>query len=169
MKKLMIICIFSCSTAFAETTVFGLELGKTTEKELKEMYPVKDEGLNKWNEGGMYSIPIKSINFEGLQSVLTIFSVESRLVAVLAKFEKGKFDYLKQALDSKYSLIESDLPLVGNKFIAYRDGSTEIFLDSPHMGFQLELDYYNKEFLSSAHEQIIDRKRQKQVAEQSQL
>ena len=78
-----ILFIFGCLPTFAETTIFSLELGKTSEGEMKEKYRVSSLGINKWNNGNMYSIPTQSINFSGLNEVQVIFNKENILVGVL--------------------------------------------------------------------------------------
>ena len=55
MKKLFSIILLSLSSiAFADPIVFKMELGKTTESEVKEMYRLIDDGVNYYSNGNQY-------------------------------------------------------------------------------------------------------------------
>lgn len=154
---------------FADPSIFGLELGKTTEQQLKAMYDVQPKGMNKYSSGNMYSVPESSIDFDGLQEVTTIFDRKGVLIAVLTNFPKSKFSYLNQAIGGKYKLIDQNIPFVGNKSVIYRDGATEISLDAPHMSFTMSMNYIRDDFMRTYNEQSEAEKRQKQASESSQL
>jgi hypothetical protein len=97
-KEIALALAVISSTASADPTVFGMEMGKMTEQDLMAMYNVKHEGKNKYSNGNMYSVPASSIDFDGLKEVTTIFNPEGTLVAVLTTLPKTKFDYLNKAL-----------------------------------------------------------------------
>jgi hypothetical protein len=139
--------LFTASLVHADPTVFKMQLGQTTEAELKKMYKVSHEGTNKYSFGNMYSVPTSSIDFEGLQEVTAIFNEQGVLVAVLTKLPKRKFDYLNSALSGKYKLVNKNIPFVGNKSVKYADGNTEITLDAPHMSFDMSMNYITQELL----------------------
>lgn len=170
MKKgiILAVSLFS-SIAFADPIVFGLQIGKTTEAELKKLYKVSSTGTNKYNKGNMYSIPVSSINFEGLQEVTTIFDANGTLAAVLTTLPKGKFEYLNGVLKGKYKLVNQVIPFVGNKSAKYRDGSTEITLDAPHMSFEMSMNYINDDLNKAFSKQSEAEKAQKKNKEASQL
>ena len=170
MKKgiTLVIALFS-SSVFADPTVFGMELGKMTEKELKSKYTVNHTGTNKYSNGNMYSVPVSSINFDGLKEVTTIFSKDGKLIAVLTTLPKSKFDYLNKALTGKYKLVSKQNPFVGNKKATYRNGATEISLDAPHMSFDMSMNYVNDELMRAFNRQSQAEKRKKQDNESSQL
>lgn len=157
------------SSAFADPTIFGMELGAMTEKDLKAKYNVSHTGTNKYSSGNMYSIPVSSIDFQGLKEVTTIFSSDGKLVAVLTTLPKNKFDYLNQALSGKYKLVNQKVPFVGNKAATYRDGATEITLEAPHMSFDISMNYINDELMRAFKQQSEAEARQKQQNEASQL
>lgn len=170
MKKgiALAISLFS-SSVFADPTIFGMELGKMTEKDLKAKYNVSHTGTNKYSSGNMYSVPTSSIDFQGLKEVTTIFSTEGKLVAVLTTLPKSKFDYLNQALSGKYKLVNQQIPFVGNKSATYRDGATEITLEAPHMSFDMSMNYINDDLMRAFKQQSEAEARQKKQNEASQL
>ena len=47
---------------FADPTVFKMELGKTTESEVKEMYSTTLNGVNIYTDGNQYYIDTKEID-----------------------------------------------------------------------------------------------------------
>ena len=170
MKKgiALAIALFS-SAASADPTIFNLELGKTTEAQLKSMYSAQHTGVNKYSDGNMYSVPTSAINFDGLQTVTTIFDKGGVLIAVLTTFPKSKFDYLNQALGGKYKQVSQNIPFVGNKSATYRDGGTEITLEAPHMSFEMTMNYIRDDLMRAFNQQSEAEKRQKQQSEASQL
>src|SRR3990167_10281849 len=91
MKKgiALAISLFS-SIAFADPTIFNMELGKTTESHLKSMYNVQHTGTNKYSNGNMYSVPASDINFDGLQKITTIFDTKGVLIAVLTTLPRSE-------------------------------------------------------------------------------
>ncbi|OOE49069.1 hypothetical protein BZG12_16260 [Salinivibrio kushneri] len=146
-----------------------MELGAMKEKDLKAKYNVTHTGTNKYSSGNMYSIPVSSIDFQGLKEVTTIFSSDGKLVGVLTTLPKNKFDYLNKALSGKYKLVNQKIPFVGNKAATYRDGATEITLEAPHMSFDMSMNYINDELMRAFKQQSEAEARQKQKNEASQL
>ncbi len=170
MKKGIVLALSLISTlAVADPTIFGMELGKTTEKELKSLYNVKHTGMNKYSNGNMYSVPAGNIAFDGLQGVTTIFDTDEVLVAVLTEFPKSKFGYLNKAIGGKYQLVSQKIPFVGNKTATYRDGTTEITLNAPHMNFKMSMNYIRDDLLRAFNNQNEAEKKEKASSESSQL
>lgn len=172
MKMTMTIALASAilaPSAFADPTVFNMELGRTTESEVKSMYSVQHSGTNKYTNGNMYEIHSSEINFEGLQEVSTIFNSEGTLVAVLAKFPKGKFEYLNQIMSQKYKRVRHEVPFVGNKSATYLDGETEITLSAPHLSFEMSMNYIHLELKREYERQVADERNQQKKNESQQL
>lgn len=156
--------------SFADPTVFGLTLGKTTEKEASDLYNGHSSlGENIYSHGNMYNIPVKDIPFDGLKEVTTIFDENGLLVAVLAKFPKEKFNYINSSLKQKYKLISQQIPFVGNKFTKYSNGGTQILLDAPHLSFEMTLSYLRTDFYNDYKKQISVEEQKKSAAEKNQL
>lgn len=157
------------SILFADPVIFGMELGKTTESEIKSSYAASYQGMNKYSQGNMYSIPTSKIDFDGLQEVTTVFNQKGELIAVLTTLPKSKFDYIKNALDGKYKRVSQKIPFVGNKSVTYRDGSTEIELNAPHMSFEMSMNYIQDELMTSFNRQSKAEEEQKRSRDASQL
>ncbi|MEN2901169.1 hypothetical protein NJNGDCLN_02839 [Mannheimia haemolytica] len=49
-----------------------MELGKTTETDVKEMYNLEPEGVNKYSKGNQYFIDPTQLDLEDLKSTLII-------------------------------------------------------------------------------------------------
>jgi hypothetical protein len=170
MKKIIGFTIFLLSSVnFSGLTVFEMELGKTTETQLKSMYNIQKTGINKYSGSNKYSVPISAINFNGLKEVTTTFNDKGVLVAVYAIFRKEKFDYLKQVLDDKYLFINKNIPFVGDKSITYKEGDVTITLDSPHIGFSTTILYIMDDFMTILHQGIETENQQRLRKESSQL
>ena len=142
--------------AFADPTVFKMELGKTTEQEVKEMYSLQQDGINSYSDGNQYYINHREIDFDGLKATLVIFDKQGVLVGVLSTLQEvdpmkhGTFSRLYDILNSKYKLVKKERPFVGDQFAKFKDGKTEITLNAPHMGhFEVRLDYIRSELLEN--------------------
>jgi len=170
MKKIIALAsAIIASSALADPSVFNMELGKTTESELRSMYSTQHTGVNKYTNGNMYELRSTEINFEGLQKVSTIFNGDETLVAVLTTFPKAKFEYLNQILSQKYKRVSQEVPFVGNKSATYLDGETEITLSAPHLSFEMTMNYIRQELKNEYERQIADERNQKKKNETNQL
>lgn len=148
MKKLLFILtlIFS-SFLYANPAPFGLEINKTTLKQVEEKYNLIENGTNYYSKGAMYYINTDDLSLDGLKSVLLIFSEKDELLlAVIAQFNRNKFDSLNKNLSGKYKLVKKEIPFVGNKYVKYKDDQSFIELSSPHMSFDLEVTYILMDF-----------------------
>lgn len=147
MNKL-IIALFLCLsfTANADPAPFGLEIGKATVNDVKKKYKSEYTGNNKYSHGDMYSLDINEIGIDGLQSATAIFDKRKKLVAILTKFPKLKFDYLFSTMNQKYKVSSKNIPFVGNKSANFKNGKTTIFLDAPHLSFEMTMNYVNNDF-----------------------
>lgn len=81
-------------TSYADPAPFGLEIRKSTVSDVKKKYKAEYKGSNKYSNGDMYSLDTNVIGIEGLQSATAIFDQNNKLIAILTKFPKHKFDYL---------------------------------------------------------------------------
>jgi hypothetical protein len=161
--------LLSSATAWADPAPFGLEIGKTTIKEMKEKYKTTSAGQNKYSGGDMYSIDPSQIDFEGLQEVTTIFSKEGQLLAVLTQLPKDKFEYLYESMGKKYKLVSKEIPFVGNKSAKFINGNTEITLDAPHLSFEMKMNYISKDLQKAFEAQRATENANKKSKESSQL
>lgn len=170
MKKGIFIAISLFSlAAYADPSIFNMELGQTTENQLKSLYNVEHIGTSKYSKGNMYSIPASSIRFDGLEKVTAIFDKKGVLIAVLTTFPKSKFNYLNKTLGGKYKRVSQNTPRVGNKSATYQDGGTKIMLDAPHLSFSMSMNYARDDFIRAVNKQDEIEKRTKQQHEASQL
>lgn len=170
MKKIVIATLLLLAlpmVATADPAPFGLEIGKATIKDVKAKYSAQKTGISKYSGGEMYDI--SGINFDGLQKATVIFSREGKLLAVLTTMPKSKFDSLLSSLSNKYQLVSKQIPFVGNKSAKLVDGNTEITLDAPHLSFQMEMNYINKDLWKAYKAQSNKEREQKKKSEQSQL
>lgn len=151
---LTLLIIISCSKIFAEPNPFGLEINKSTYKDVKKKYSGRFVGINKFSGGKMYDIYCNQINIDGLKEISTIFSKEGKLLAILTTFNKNKYDSLMSSLSQKYKLISKKDAFVGNKHATFKSDNTLIELNAPHMSFNLYLRYihedFNKQFLNTS-------------------
>ena len=169
-KILVILTVLLVPTiVLADPSPFGLEIGRTTIKDLKAKYRCQSSGINQYSGGEMYDIMASEITFDGLATCRVIFSKDGKLLAVLTTLPKTKFDYLLSTLKSKYRLVKSTVPFVGDKSAKFIDGNTEVTLDAPHLNFTMEMNYINKDLMKSFKAQSSREQQKKTQKEASQL
>lgn len=170
MKRVVLAVLLALPmVASADPAPFGLEIGKATIKDVKAKYGAQKTGMNKYSNGEMYDLDVSGIDFDGLQKATVVFGQDGKLLAVLTTLPKSKFDYLLSGLSNKYKLISKQIPFVGNKLARLVDGNTEITLDAPHLSFEMEMNYINKDLWKSYKDQSNQERQQKQKGEQSKL
>ena len=145
MKKILICCCSVICFSLANPTPFGLEISKATFSDVIDKYPsIKEAGTNKYTEGRMIYLNPNQLDFDGLKDALLVFTKENKLSAVILTLPKNKFDELYKTLNDKYKLVSKEIPFVGDKNAKFINDNTEITLNSPHLSFDLELTYADK-------------------------
>lgn len=154
------------ASAYADTTVFGMTLGKSTLDDFKKEYPlaVKKEVFGLTDEV-IYSVPINEINFDGLKSEHVIFNQGNKLTAIILKIDKRRFDEIHALLSKKYKVSKKDVPFVGDRFVKYKSGEDVIGLNSPHLSFEMTLVYAERKFMDVFHQREIEENRKKDADE----
>lgn len=155
--------------ASADPAPFGLEIGKTEIKDVKSKYGAKRTGTNDYSKGEMYELDVGDLGFQGLKRCTAIFDKDGKLAAILATLSKNRFDELFKTLRGKYELHSSEIPFVGNKSAQFRDGSTRIMLDAPHMSFDMEMSYVRNDLWRAYQEKSRQGERKKKQKEAAQL
>lgn len=143
---LFLLCIINCSNSFAEPAPFGLEINRSTYEEVKEKYHGSYDGINEYSRGKMYNIDFRQISIDGIKSMLAIFHQDTRLLALVVKFDKNKYDSIVDSLSKKYKLISKQGALVGDKSARFQSDNTIIEVRAPHMSFHLLITYIDKDF-----------------------
>ena len=155
--------------SLADPTVFGLQLGKTTEKDFRDIYESKKIGVSKFNGGTVYEIKQGELDYEGIYQPFVIFDRKGILHHFQAKLESDLFKDLREILDEKYTVESTDPPRdhidinvrFPDKYVRYRDGKTTIVLVDPIIGL-VRLIYSRDEFQSlmkAKQDEEIEKKR----------
>lgn len=170
MKQIIIILIICLSLSVsADPSPFGLEIGKATVNDLKKKYKYKFANKNLYSGGDMYSIDVNSIGIEGLQKATAIFSKDETLLAIFTTFPKHKFEYLYGMLSKKYKLQNKNIPFVGNRSAKFVEGRSTILIDSPHLSFDLSMNYIDNNFIKTYLEKSNKDQQRKKKSDGSKL
>ncbi len=133
---------------YADTSAFGMTLGKTTIDELtKEYQSAVKEGISEWTDGAIYSIPVNALDFEGVKGDYVVFTQDGKLTAITINLDKERFNKIHEMLAKKYKVAQKNIPFVGNKFVRYTNGDDVIELNAPHLSFEMNLLYAEKKFM----------------------
>ncbi|MBT3717766.1 MAG: hypothetical protein HON68_02005 [Gammaproteobacteria bacterium] len=153
--SILLLSLMSTSS-FAGTTIFGMELGELSTDQLKKMFPATYIGVNRFTEGKMYSIPVKSVGVSGLKRLKTVFNKDRKLVGVLAVMSKSRFNQITQELNSQYKMVRQNIPYVGRRDVKFVDGPTEILLEAPSTSSEMSVNYIlKKEVLFTSIEAML--------------
>lgn len=161
--------LLAATLIHADPAPFGMQIGKATVADVKAKYSINQAGMNKYSNGAMYELDPSELSMEGLHSSTIVFGSDGKLQAVLSTFSKDKFDYLFGTLKKKYKLVNSSIPFVGNKYAKFIDGNTEITLNAPHMSFEMDMNYVDKNLMKKFKQQTANEQQQKKNKEASQL
>lgn len=164
-----VLALIFTSYAHADPAPFGLEIGKTTISEMKKQYRATKTGVNKYTNGQMFSLNTAQLGFDGLKEATIIFDDKDKVSAILLSFPKQRFDTLHQSLRSKYHVVSSQIPFVGNKKVVMKNGKTEITLNAPHMSFDMDLNYISQSMMRKFEKMQALEAQKKRQSEQSKL
>ncbi|EAA4084352.1 hypothetical protein DO628_20860 [Salmonella enterica subsp. salamae] len=147
MSGALVLALLSPLT-YADTSAFGMTLGKTTLDAFMKDYPsAVKEGISEWTDGEIYSIPAGVLNFDGLKGDYVIFTQDGKLTAITINLDKERFNKIHEMLAKKYKVAQKNIPFVGNKLVRYTNGDDVIELNAPHLSFEMNLLYAEKKFM----------------------
>lgn len=177
MKKIVLAALLAFPMlAFADSVVFGLEMGKATIEELTGRYNTKKLGINKYTKGEMYSMKVDKNPKKGelkLTSAVAVFSQDGNLVAILVNLPASEYNFaFETALDNftivpnphkfgtfEWMLEDQSMSADQAKFI---DGNTQIMLFRKKFGKKMEMNFVQKDVWQSFRE---DQKKQLEARE----
>ncbi|USR67155.1 hypothetical protein NFC79_21255 (plasmid) [Providencia stuartii] len=154
--------LFVSFFSFAEVSVIGIMINKAMKEDVERNYHIESKN------GDLWELSRNEIQIEGVKKVEVIF--ESDYVkAVWLTVDKGKFDYFFEALKGKYSLIKKDIPFVGNKYATFEKNGIAMWINAPHMSFEMDVVYMDKKYKNKREEIIKESKENKKTKELEQL
>jgi len=148
MKKVCLAFLFFifANPAFADTTAFGMTLGKTTESEARKMYSLKLAGTNKHSRGNMYLV-LNSNVMADLKSLMFVFDGRGSLMAIQAVFPNRKRKEIFDSLSKKYKLVYNRNDF-GDRLAGFDGGDTEIDMRTLANDSDTTLLYSHKLFVA---------------------
>lgn len=160
------------SVAHANTSVIGLEIGKSTIEDVKSKYKINYSNPDASEWVIPYVIEPSDINIEGLNKVVALIKKDDgKLSGVVMIFNKSisRFDELADSLQKKYKVTSVERPHVGDAHVYLQDGDTLIELEAPHMSFIMTLSYIDKNVREAAERKSNQEAQQKKQAEEDLL
>lgn len=171
LRRTVVLSCLALSTALAHAEVapFGLAVGSATIRDVHAQLGsdtrLEDNGFNKWSDGPMLLSNGTGLGIEGLQNALFIFDTKETLVGVVLTLPKSRFDAITAHLKSKYKLVSSQIPPVGNKSATFREDAITIETVAPHLSFEMEVRYFHKTFTQAYTQRSQEEKTRKQQVE----
>ena len=147
--KFIKLCILAIAFLYAQTAMatkpFGLDIGNATLDDIKKSHKGKVTGVSRWTDGPIYTLDVEAIEFSGLLEALAIFNEDKLLIGLGLQFRKDRFDAINKMFAEDLELQTSNIPFVGDKYVAYKDNDITVELRSPHMSFQMDVFYETSE------------------------
>jgi hypothetical protein len=126
----LLLCLIS-PFAHAETTLFGLTLGKTTVSELQQRYNTTQHN-SKYEGWNSYSVPVNEIPAltNNATEVSFPFTNDGILGGVWITYSRSEatFELLKQELDQKYPSVPAGYTITGGLVVKYKNSEVDILL-----------------------------------------
>ena len=169
LKTILAALLLLTALIHADPAPFGLEIGKASVADVKAKYSTTYTGINKYSNGDVYDLDVSELSLDGLESATVIFGADGKLQGVFCSLPKEKFRYLFGSLKSKYKLINSNIPFVGDSSAKFMDGNTEITLNAPHMSFKMDMAYIDKNLVKKFKQQSSNEQQNKKKKEAAQL
>lgn len=169
LKTILAALLLASTILQADPSPFGLEIGKSTLNMMKEKYASNYVGTHNLTQGEVYDLDPSELGIDGMQSARVIYDKNGKLMAVFTTFPNGKFQYLFGQMKSKYKLVSSNIPFVGDTSAKFTNGNTEIQLVAPHMSFDMEMNYVDKNLIKAAKQKSSNDAQRKSKNEASQL
>lgn len=168
---LLFTALSASALTHAGTQVLGFEMGVTTidqlKRELSKKTKVELSGTNKYSGGDMIKTDGAAYEIEGLTSVVYIFDNQNKLAGVIMDMGKHRFDSIFQFLNGKYKVVKQQRPFVGDQYARFRPADAFIEMDSPHMGFNMEVRYIRNDLMQKFNAQTEAEAAEKKKAEAS--
>lgn len=142
---LLLLSILSVN-AIANPSIANLKVGFTTESEMQTLYQAEETDPSPYSKGKVYIIPAKELGIQKLDKVTAIFDEHEILSAVHLYIHKTHFEYFNDILDKKYKVISEKIPWVGSSHVLYEQDDAVIFLNAPHMNFEMTISYMTVDF-----------------------
>lgn len=168
-KTILVASLLTATLLHADPAPFGLEIGTSTISMMKEKYSSTLVGTNTLTQGDVYDLDPSELGIEGMRTARVTYDKNGKLMAVATTFSKEKFQYLFGQMKSKYKLMSSNIPFVGDTSAKFKNGNTEIQLIAPHMSFEMEMNYVNINLLKAAKQKSSNDAQKKSKQEASQL
>jgi hypothetical protein len=154
----LLLCLIS-PFAHAETTLFGLTLGKTTVSELQQRYNTTQHTSASYPDGWVQYI-VSASEIPALKAIAKDVSFpfinESRLGGVWITYPRSEatFELLKQELDQKYPSVPAGYTITGGLVANYKNSEVDISLIYDEYGTTLlYTDMNYRRLLKEANEQ----------------
>lgn len=152
----LLLCLLS-PFAQAETTLFGLTLGKTTVSELQQRYNTTQNN-SKYEGWNSYSVPVNEIPklTNKATDVSFPFTNDGILGGIWIIYPRSEatFELLKQELDQKYPSVPAGYTITGGLVAYYKSSELNISLIYDEYGTTLlYTDQNYRRLLKEANEQ----------------
>lgn len=174
----MLLCGAQFAIAAPSAAPLGVEIGVATLEQVKKdiggRTRLSDAGTNAYSEGLMLKGDGAGLEIDGLSEILFIFDKANKLAGVVMTLPKGgvgseNVRKVMGMLGEKYKTVQKNIPHVGNAYGRFKQGTSTIEVDAPHMSFEMEVRYLSDAFLASFNQRSQQERAEKQQKQKSQF
>ncbi len=167
----LLVCFLCPVPALAQVRVLDVEIGKTTmtqvKAQLNKATKIVETSRNRYTEGPQFSTDGAGYDIESLKTVLYIFDREQKLAAVMMTMGKERFEEITSFLASKYKVTKKVVPFVGNKLYHLKPPGVFIEVSSPHLSFEMEVNYLRDDVFQAFNAQVEQEDAKKRAGEKA--
>jgi hypothetical protein len=135
-------------TVLASRTEYGITLGKTTLRELRQKFPrARLVGENYYSSGAMLRIDGRTLaSGSALYALTAICDRSGIVIAMQAVYDARAINSVHEYFQSRYKVKSVQSPFIGDTVVEYADGTNEIELRAPEMDPRLTVTFTSREF-----------------------
>lgn len=148
---------------------FALELTHPSDvqTQLKGKATIETLGINRFSKGKMLKVAGKAFDIQGLKDVVFVFDAIDQLTAVSLTMDKSQFATIFAHLANKYTLVEKQVPFVGNKSARFSHPTGSVVMDAPHLDFTMRITYQTRAFEKAFQDTLEKDKARRQKKEKA--
>lgn len=175
---LLLLLMTQHALAASNAAPLGMEIGVATleqvRKEIGSSTRLTEDGINAYSEGPMLKGNGEGLEIDGLSKIIFIFDKDRKLAGVLMTLPKGgigseNVHKVIGMLGEKYKTVKKNIPHVGNAYARFKQGTSTIEVDAPHMSFTMELRYLSDALLDTVNRRSEQERAEKQKKQKSQF
>ena len=175
MKRIWLLALLAMVSfsAAAQVAPFGQVIGQATQESVRAAISQRTH-VETGARDELTGVPMliasgSGLGIAGLDKVGFIFNEQNVLVAAMLMLPKSRYADLVASLKSKYPLIDSEEPFVGNRRAEFRAGDVTVTALARHLSHNMTVFYHTQTYYQRYAALKRQQEKAKMARQQSQL